>query len=118
LLNVKIVRLLETLSKVRRRVNPKVAVLGILPTLRKARRVQDQAMMDELDNIASAARLRIFPPVNDAAGYAKGVTAGRPALELTPAIAGADSYGAVADALMALLPAGAAITEGEAGHVA
>jgi chromosome partitioning protein len=104
--------LLETLSKVRRRVNPKVAVLGVLPTLHKARRLQDQAMMDELRRIADGARLRVFTPVKDAADYAKGVTAGRPTLEINPAAAGADSYGEVADALLALV-----MTE-EAKHVA
>lgn len=94
--------LLETLSKVQRRVNPKVAVLGILPTLHKARRLQDQAMMDELRHIADAARVRIFTPVKDAADYAKGVTAGRPTLHINPGVAGADSYGEVADALLAV----------------
>lgn len=95
--------LLETLSKVRRRVNPKVAVLGVLPTLHKARRLQDQAMMDELRRIADGARLRVFTPVKDAADYAKGVIAGRPTLELNPTAAGADSYGEVADALLSLV---------------
>lgn len=105
--------LLETLSKVRRRVNPKVAVLGVLPTLHKARRLQDQAMMDELRRIADGARLRVFTPVKDAADYAKGVTAGRPTLELNPAAAGADSYAEVADALLTL-----AAEEKEAARVA
>lgn len=104
--------LLETLDKVRRRVNPKVAALGVLPTLHKARRLQDQAMMDELRRIAESARLRVFTPVKDAADYAKGVTAGRPALEMNPGAAGADSYAEVADALLALA------TKREAGHVA
>lgn len=94
--------LLETLSKVRRRVNPKVAVLGILPTLHKARRLQDQAMMAELESIAQGARVRVFPAVRDAADYSKGVTAGRPTLEMNPAVAGADSYAEVADALLTL----------------
>jgi chromosome partitioning protein len=98
--------LLETLSKVRRRVNPKVAVLGILPTLHKARRLQDQAMMDELRRIAETARVRIFTPVKDAADYAKGVTAGRPTLDINPGVAGADSYAEVADALLAVAAAG------------
>ncbi len=104
--------LLETLSKVRRRVNPKVAVLGVLPTLHKVRRLQDQAMMTELRRIADGARLRLFTPVRDAADYAKGVTAGRPTLEMNPAVAGADSYADVAAALMAL------IAKPETPHVA
>lgn len=94
--------LLETLSKVRRRVNPKIAVLGILPTLYNPRRVQDQAMMGELERLAANARLRVFSPVKDVADYAKGVMAGRPALALSPSAAGADSFQEVVQALLAL----------------
>jgi chromosome partitioning protein len=92
--------LLETLSKVRRRVNPKISVLGILPTLHNPRRVQDQAMMGELDAMARQSRLRLFAPVRDSADYAKGVMAGRPALALTPNASGSDSYGEVVAALL------------------
>jgi len=94
--------LLETLSKVRRRVNPKIAVLGVLPTLFNPRRVQDQAMMGELEAMAQSARIRVFSPVKDVADYAKGVMAGRPALALSPSASGNESYGEVAQALLAL----------------
>lgn len=94
--------LLETLSKVRRRVNPKIAVLGVLPTLHNPRRAQDQAMMSELMALAESARLHVFAPVRDAADYAKGVVAGRPALLLTPGVNGADSYAEVVESLVAL----------------
>jgi chromosome partitioning protein len=97
--------LLETLGKVRRRVNPKVAVLGILPTLHKPRRTQNQAMMKELEAISERARVRLFAPVRDAADYAKGVTAGRPTLLVNPNAADAESYEAVATALVAVAEA-------------
>ncbi len=92
--------LMETLSKVRRRVNPKIAVLGILPTLFNPRRVQDQAIINELETIARNARLRVFSPVKDVADYAKGVMAGRPALALSPSASGSASYGEVVQALL------------------
>ena len=94
--------LLETLSKVRRRVNPKIAVLGILPTLHNPRRVQDQAMMNELEAMARNARIRLFAPVKDVADYAKGVMAGRPALAISPSASGNESYGQVVQALLDL----------------
>jgi chromosome partitioning protein len=92
--------LLETLSKVRRRVNPKIRVLGILPTLHNPRRVQDQAMMGELEAMATQSRLKLFKPVRDAADYAKGVMAGRPALSLSPNASGGDSYSQVVEELL------------------
>jgi len=94
--------LLETLSKVQRRVNPRIAILGILPTLHKARRAQDQAMAAELRQLAAANRIRLFDVVRDAPEYAKGVTAGVPGLVINPAAAGADAYHEVAQALLAL----------------
>lgn len=97
--------LLETLSKVRRRVNPHIAVLGVLPTLHNPRRVQDQTMMGELEAMARDARLKLYSPVKDAADYAKGVTAGRPALFLSPSAAGSDSYAEVVADLLALAAA-------------
>ncbi len=102
-------KLLENVAKVRRRVNPRIGLLGILPTLFKARRVQDQAMLEELRKLAQANKTRLFSPVKDVADIAKGVTAGRPALELNPHIAGAEAYEEVAGALLLL-----ASTRGEA----
>ena len=98
-------KLLENVVKVRRRVNPRIGLLGILPTLFKARRVQDQAMVEELRKLALAHKTRLFSPVKDVADIAKGVTAGRPALELNPNIAGAEAYEEVAEALLELLSA-------------
>ena len=95
-------KLLENVAKVRRRVNPRIGLLGILPTLFKARRVQDQAMVEELRKLAAANKTRLFSPVKDVADIAKGVTAGRPALELNPNLAGAEAYEEVAEALLEL----------------
>jgi chromosome partitioning protein len=94
--------LLETLSKVRRRVNPRIAILGILPTLHKARRVQDQAMVAELRQLAASHNIRLFDVVRDAPEYSKGVAAGVPGLVINPAAAGADAYQQVTQALLAL----------------
>ena len=98
-------KLLENVAKVRRRVNPRIGLLGILPTLFKARRVQDQAMVEELRKLAAANKTRLFSPVKDVADIAKGVTAGRPALELNPNLAGAEAYEEVAEALLDLASA-------------
>ncbi len=98
-------KLLENVVKVRRRVNPRLGLLGILPTLFKSRRVQDQTMLEELRKLAAANRARLFSPVRDVADIAKGVTAGRPALEINPNVVGAEAYQEVADALITLIDA-------------
>lgn len=94
-------KIMETISKVRRRINPRVAVVGILPTLHKARRAQNRDMMDQLRAMADRFGVPLFDSVPDAADYGNGVTAGRPALEMNPAVPGADIYAAVADRLIA-----------------
>lgn len=93
-------KIMETIAKVRRRINPRVTVIGILPTLHKARRAQNRDMMDQLRAMAGRFNVRLFDSVPDAADYGNGVTAGRPALEMNPAVPGADIYATVADCLI------------------
>lgn len=92
--------LLENLDKVRRRVNPHIRVLGILPTLHKARRVQDKEMANQLSEMAHGLRLRLFEPVREAAEYSRSVMAGRPTLALNPNASGAAAYQEVVDAML------------------
>lgn len=93
-------KIMETISKIRRRINPKLGVIGILPTLHKARRAQNRDMMEQLRAMAMRFSIPLFDSVPDAADYGNGVTAGRPAIDLNPAVPGADAYAAVADSLV------------------
>lgn len=92
--------LLENLDKVRRRVNPKIRVLGILPTLHQERRKQNKDMAIQLTDMADQLRLHLFDPVKNAADYSKGVSAGQPTLAFNPFAGGAEAYQQVADALL------------------
>lgn len=93
--------LLQNLEKVRRRVNPRLRVTGILPTLHKARRVQNEEVLQHLTELAQGANLRLFDPIPESAAYPKGVTAAKPTLSVQPNAAGAEAYQQVADALLA-----------------
>ncbi|MBP8231550.1 MAG: AAA family ATPase [Rhizorhabdus sp.] len=96
--------LMETISKVQRRVNPKLKVLGILPTSHQPRRQQDKKILEELTELAAVSRCRLFSPVRNSAGYPKGALAGKPAIQLDPDIAGIEAYREVVAALVAALP--------------
>jgi chromosome partitioning protein len=79
--------LLENLDFIKRRTNPGVNVLGILPTMFNQRLTQDQASLEDMHNLFGK-QLRIFDPVPRATIYAQAVAAGRAALEAVPDAAG------------------------------
>ena len=95
-------QLFETIAGVRELVNPRLDVLGILPTMYSPRRLQDEQVMAELRELAAAENLRLFSPVRRAADYTKSVMAGRPGLAINPNSAGAESYAEIAEALLTL----------------
>jgi chromosome partitioning protein len=95
-------QLFETISGVRELVNPRLSILGILPTMYSPRRLQDEQVMADLRELAAQERLRLFSPVKRAADYTKSVMAGRPGLAINPNSAGAESFREIADALLAL----------------
>ncbi|HYH37404.1 MAG TPA: AAA family ATPase [Azospirillum sp.] len=82
--------LVGTVAKVRRRVNPKLKILGIVPT-QVHRRSQDAAMMAQLEAAAAQHGLRLFPPIRDSKVYPDSVTEGIPALAVRNAV-GADVF--------------------------
>ncbi|WP_114856660.1 MULTISPECIES: AAA family ATPase [Azospirillum] len=95
-------QLFETIAGVRELVNPRLQILGVLPTMYSPRRLQDETVMKELRELAAAEQLHLFSPVKRAADYSKSVMAGRPGLAYNPNSAGAESYREIADALLAL----------------
>ncbi|PWC32830.1 hypothetical protein TSO352_19705 [Azospirillum sp. TSO35-2] len=91
----------NTLTKVRRRVNPGVEVLGILPTMYAERHSMDRLTLAQLHEVYGA-KTRIFAPVPSSTQYPQGSAAGRPTLEAIPSAPGAQSYQEVADTVIAL----------------
>lgn len=91
----------NTLTKVRRRVNPGVEVLGILPTMFAERHSMDRMTLAQLHELYGE-KTRIFSPVPSCTQYPQGSAAGRPTLEAIPTAPGSQSFQEVADALIAL----------------
>ncbi len=95
-------QLFETITGVRELVNPRLQILGILPTMFSPRRLQDEQVMNDLRELATNESLHLFSPVRRAADYSKSVMAGRPGLAINPNSAGAESYQEIANALLEL----------------
>ncbi|WP_207461805.1 AAA family ATPase [Azospirillum sp. SYSU D00513] len=92
----------DTLSKVKRRVNPKVEILGILPTMFAASHSVDQVVLGQIKELWGD-RARIFTPIPSSTLYPQSSYAGQPTLMGEPKAAGAGSYHEVSDALIALM---------------
>jgi chromosome partitioning protein len=91
--------LLETIDKIRRRGNPDLQVMGILPTMFNSRFTQDKETLAELEtNLAG--RTRLFEPINRSTGYGQSAACGRPTLEVLPATPGVQGYTALAKELI------------------
>lgn len=92
--------LLRAVDRTKRRINRRLKVLGILPTHYDSRTSLDRQMLDELTKIAKQQGISLYPPVGRTVGYKEAVSAGRPALDRTPNITGAESYEAIVKELI------------------
>lgn len=88
--------LIETIENVRRRANPTLQVIGILPTLFNARATHDAEVLAELRNAVARKQIEVFPPVNRSTAFDKANAERRTALELFPDTPGVDQYRMVA----------------------
>jgi chromosome partitioning protein len=84
--------LLDTIENIRRRANPQLRILGILPTLYHPRNTHDKEVLDELTATMTAQAISVFDPVHHATAFDKAVAEGRSALELWPHTPGVQTY--------------------------
>ncbi|TWB26256.1 AAA family ATPase [Nitrospirillum bahiense] len=91
--------LLDTISKVRRRGNPDLSVIGILPTMFTARHTQDRATLADLEARFGGA-IRIFTPVPRATIFPQSVAAGQPTIDVASDPATVAPFREVAQALL------------------
>lgn len=91
--------LYDTLGNVKRRANPKLAVLGIVPTMFNARLSQDRASLDDIQQIWGATT-HIFEPVPRATIYSQAAAGNRITLDVDPGAPGLETYIAIARRLI------------------
>ena len=84
--------LLDTIDNIRRRANPELRILGILPTLYHPRNNHDKEVLDELTATMASQGITVFEPVHHSTAFDKAVAEGRSALELWPQTPGVQTY--------------------------
>lgn len=84
--------LLDTIENIRRRANPALAILGVLPTLHHPRNTHDKDVLHELTATMTAKAITVFEPVHHSTAFDKAIVEGRAALELWPRTPGVQTY--------------------------
>lgn len=90
---------LDTVAKIQRRLNPRLEILGILPTMYNPRQTQDRSSLEDIARLWGADR-RVFPPVPRATIYAQAAGANVITLDADIGAPGVESYAAIATALL------------------
>ncbi|UEM25378.1 AAA family ATPase (plasmid) [Skermanella mucosa] len=102
--------LLETANKLRRRSNPDLQILGILPTMYTPRNAAEKMTLDELHELFGHV-IRIFDPIPRTTKFTQSARAQLPLLKAAPNAPGAEVYHEIARTLINYVTA-------EDGHVA
>jgi len=92
--------ILDTVEKIRKRLNTRLSIFGVLPTLYNARNIHDNDCLAELREIL-AARIRLFEPVHRSTGFDRSSALGKATLEAFPDTPGVRVYRQLADELLA-----------------
>lgn len=92
--------LIETIENVRRRANPKLEILGILPTLFNARASHDSEVLQELRSATEGKSIEVLEPVNRSTVFDKANFASKAAIELYPKSPGINQYKIIAQKLI------------------
>ncbi|NYZ17886.1 AAA family ATPase [Azospirillum sp. RWY-5-1] len=91
--------LTDTIGKIRRRANPELRILGIVPTMYSARLGQDRASLEELQELWGS-KFPMFEPIPRSTVYSQAAAANMITLAGDPGAPGVETFVAIADALM------------------
>ncbi|MEI7606593.1 MAG: AAA family ATPase [Rhodospirillaceae bacterium] len=92
-------QLSETITKIRRRANPTLQILGIIPTMYTARQSQDRASLDDMKAVWGK-QVTIFEPIPRSTVYSQSAAANVITLAGDPGAPGMETFVAVAARLM------------------
>jgi chromosome partitioning protein len=82
--------LIETIENVRKRLNPYLGIVGVLPTMFSIRNTHDNEALSELHR--SLQPIQIFEPISRSTWFDKSAVEGRSTLELRPDTPGVQNY--------------------------
>jgi len=92
--------LVETIEEMQRRPNPKLKIVGVLPTMYNPRNTHDNDALDALRQEIPA-DIHFFQPINRSTSFDKSAAEGVPTLATHPNTPGVHNYYQVADHLIA-----------------
>jgi chromosome partitioning protein len=93
--------LMDTVEKLRRRINPSLSVLGVLPTMFNIRNLHDNECLEELHKTMEP-RIMVFEPINRSTAFDKAPVEGKSTLEILPDTPGVQVYNLLAEKLIQL----------------
>ncbi|ABA56526.1 MULTISPECIES: ParA family protein [Nitrosococcus] len=91
--------MLETIEDVRRRPNPRLEIIGVLPTMFDVRNSHDNEALAELRNSLEP-DIHVFDPISRSTSFDKSAAEGRSTLELLPNAPAAQNYFQLANHLV------------------
>ena len=93
-------RLLESIYKAQTRLNPDLAIYGVVPTLHNPSYSHDRETLARMQEDLAQLGIRCFPPVNRATSFDKGMDHQKPTLSFAPDTPGAQVYAGIAADLL------------------
>ena len=93
--------LLDTVEKLRRRINPGLEIIGVLPTMFNARNTHDKECLAELRKSLEP-RIEVFDPINRSTAFDKSPVEGKSTLEMLPGTPGVQIYHSLATRIIQL----------------
>jgi len=94
--------LFKNVAKIQARLNPKLAVLGVLPTKFNSRFTHDNEVLAVVKEKLAAQHIRLFDPINRSTMFDKSSAAGKAAADIAPDVQGAQAYEKLADEIAGL----------------
>jgi chromosome partitioning protein len=94
--------LLKNVGKTQARLNPKLSVLGVLPTKYNPRYTHDNEVLSVVRERLTAQHIRLFDPINRSTAFDKSSVEGKTALDISPNVQGAQAYEKLADEIAGL----------------
>lgn len=94
-------QLSETITKIRRRANPSLEILGIVPTMYSARQSQDRASLEDMKALWGG-QVPMFEPIPRSTVYSQAAAANTITLAGDPGAPGMETFVAIAARLIAI----------------
>ena len=82
-------QLVQSIEKIQRRANPRLTILGVLPTMYDPRTLHEQEVLGELQKLFPG---KVFPPIRRSIRFAETALAGKSMLVYDPTHVGAQAY--------------------------